>query len=235
LIVGGTSELGSRVLDVLHAEGARAAFTYFRNAERAELLTERTGAPRRQVDVTRTEELGAAIDALAQGLGGLDALIHCAAVTSSTDPPAFDTLTQVTEQGFDRLFAVNVRSAFFCAVGAARHLHSGGNIVFLGSIDGVKSVPSPAAYASSKGAISGLARSLAKELGPRGVRVNVVSPGILDGGASRVIPESVRAEYLKHTCAKRYGKLEEAAQLVAWLALSNTYVTGQSIALDGGL
>ena len=87
---------------------------------------------------------------------------------------------------------------------------------------------------ASKAALGGVARALAKELGPHDIRVNVVAPGILESGASALVPEDVRREYVKHSNAKRLGRHEEIAELVAWLALSNTYVTGRTLVADGG-
>jgi NAD(P)-dependent dehydrogenase (short-subunit alcohol dehydrogenase family) len=114
-------------------------------------------------------------------------------------------------------------------------MESGGNIVLTGSVDGEKSVPSAPPYATSKAAISGMARALAKSLGPKNVRVNVIAPGILERGASSVVPETVRTEYLKHSNAKRYGTTEEVARTLVFFALENTYVTGKTFLCDGGL
>src|SRR5206468_6819989 len=133
-----------------------------------------------------------------------------------------DLLDAVDEATFDRIFAVNTKSVFFAAQAAVRH--GAHELVLMSSIDGVRSVPSPVAYAASKGAVSALATSLAKELGPRGVRVNVVAPGILDAGASAVLADDVKREYVKHCAMKRFGRATEVAELVAWLALENTYV-----------
>ena len=145
----------------------------------------------------------------------------------------FESILEAEEGALDHLLAVNVKSAFFACRELARDFS--GNIVLLGSIDGAKSVPAPAAYAASKGALSALARALSKELGPRGVKINVVAPGVLEAGSSRGLPESLRAEYLKHCGLRRYGKVEEIAGLVAWFALRNTYITGQTLVVDGAL
>src|SRR5438034_343864 len=112
---------------------------------------------------------------------------------------------------------------------------AGGNIVLVGSIDGVKPAPSPVHYAASKAALTGMAKAMAKELGPHNIRVNIVAPGVLDGGLSRVLPDDLRAQYLKHCGLKRLGRLEEVANVVAWLAVENTLVTAQTIVLDGAL
>jgi NAD(P)-dependent dehydrogenase (short-subunit alcohol dehydrogenase family) len=147
--------------------------------------------------------------------------------------PKFEKITEADEAAFERLLAVNVKSAYWACRELARDF--AGNIVLLGSIDGAKSVPAPAAYAASKGALSALARALSKELGPRGVKLNVVAPGVLEAGSSHSLPADLRAEYLKHCGLRRYGKISEVAGLVSWLTLHNTYITGQTLVVDGAL
>jgi 3-oxoacyl-[acyl-carrier protein] reductase len=136
------------------------------------------------------------------------------------------------------MMAVNVASPLFCVQAVAKEKDSQAtarNIIFVGSIDGVKPVPTGAPYATTKGALVALARALGKELGPRNILVNVVAPGLLESGASRMVPEETKREYLKHSAFKRFGKPEEIARSIAWLALSNTYITGQTLVIDGGL
>jgi NAD(P)-dependent dehydrogenase (short-subunit alcohol dehydrogenase family) len=172
-------------------------------------------------------------------MGRIDAFVNCAAV-GTTVPHAGATvhhvMADVDERAWDAMIDVNAKSAFF----AVRRLETlmrpaGGNVVLFGSIDGVKPAPSPVHYAASKAALSGMAKAMAKELGPRNIRVNVIAPGVLDGGVSRVLPDDLRAEYLKHCGLKRLGRLEEAASLAAWLATENTLITAQTLILDGAL
>jgi NAD(P)-dependent dehydrogenase (short-subunit alcohol dehydrogenase family) len=77
--------------------------------------------------------------------------------------------------------------------------------------------------------------AMAKELGPDGIRVNLLAPGILEGGMSTRLPAELRQDYLKHCGLRRFGRFDEVAAWVAWLALQNTYVTGQTILVDGAL
>ena len=98
----------------------------------------------------------------------------------------------------------------------ARRFAAGGARVVVADLDGDK------------------AGEIAKELAPK-VLVNVVAPGVLEGGITSMVPEAVKAEYLKHSAQKRFGTHEEVARSIAWLALENTYVTGQTMVLDGGL
>jgi NAD(P)-dependent dehydrogenase (short-subunit alcohol dehydrogenase family) len=102
-------------------------------------------------------------------------------------------------------------------------------------VDGVKPLPSPVHFATSAAALRGMVEAMSKELGNYNIRVNLVAPGILDGGSSAKLGHEMKDAYLKHSALGRFGTMAEIAEVVAWLALENTYVTGQVILLDGGL
>lgn len=234
IVIGGSGALGQVLCTELAAQGARVGFTYLHNEAAARGLSER-GALGARLDVTR-DDPSAALDGLVDKLGGLDALVYAAALASTREPAGFDAIDEVTPSGWDRLFAVNVRGPFFAAQWAAPKLAArGGNIVLVGSIDGIKPMPAPVPYAASKGALGAMASALAKALGKSNICVNVVAPGVLDAGASRTLPGELRAEYLRHSALKRLGTLAEAARVIAHFALHNSYVTAQTLALDGGL
>jgi NAD(P)-dependent dehydrogenase (short-subunit alcohol dehydrogenase family) len=236
IVVGGAGTLGRVLCAELAGRGARVGLTFLTNEQVARELCEAHAAHATRLDVRRTEDIAPALDRLADKLGGVDAVIYAAAIASTQQPAAFDRLAEVAADGWDELFAVNVRGAFFVAQHAATLLGAnGGNLVLIGSIDGVKPMPAPVPYAASKGALGAMATSLAKELGKRNIRVNVVAPGVLEAGASRTLPDDLRAEYLRHCSQKRYGTLAETARAIAFIALRNTYLTGQTLLLDGGL
>jgi NAD(P)-dependent dehydrogenase (short-subunit alcohol dehydrogenase family) len=236
LVIGGSGTVGRAVCVELAARGAKVAFSYCRGEASARALCDRISARAARLDVADPGSLGPALDGLVDGLGGIDAVVYCAAIASTHEPPRFDSLETVDAPGWRRLMAVNVDGAFLAVQALVpRFADAGGSIVLLGSIDGVKGVPTPIPYAVSKGALRSMALSLAKLLGPAKICVNVVSPGILDDGLSRVVPDELKREYLKHSALKRFGRAEEVAKVVAELALANSYVTGQTILLDGGL
>ncbi|MCA9639475.1 MAG: SDR family oxidoreductase [Polyangiaceae bacterium] len=236
LVIGGSGQLGQVLCRALHAADARVAFTYFQGENSAKSLQHELGCDAARLDLRELATVGPALLDLTDRLGGIDCLIHAATIGSTLTPPAFDRLEDTTVEGFQELMAVNVGSAYFACQALAPQLGAGqGNIVLLGSVDGIKPVPSPPPYAVSKAALKGLALSLCKALGPSGVCVNVVAPGVLERGASHTLPDQLRVEYLKHCGLKRVGRLEEAANLVCWLGLHNTYITGQTLMVDGGL
>jgi 3-oxoacyl-[acyl-carrier protein] reductase len=224
------------VCQQLISRGARVGFTFFTND------TNGIAASGRQLDVSDVAAIERTIDAFHDEFGRIDAFIHCAAVGTTVphdSATVHHVMEDVDERAWDAMIDVNAKSAFFAvrrvsAIMRAEN-EAGGNIVLLGSIDGVKPAPSPVHYAASKAAVSGMVKAMAKELGPYNIRVNTVAPGVLDGGLSRVLPDDLRREYLKHCGLKRLGRLGEVASLVAWLASENTLVTGQTIVVDGAL
>lgn len=241
LVFGGSGALGRVVCTTLAEQGSRVAFTYHSGeAVARELLPKLPDGHARRLDLLSVGEIDRAIDEAISVLGGLDAFVQCAAVAhtaKSSGPKVHHLMGDVDEPGWDAMMDVNVKSTFFAARKVAEILKrgKGGNIVLVGSIDGVKSVPSPVHYAAAKGALGGMTQSMAKELGGHGIRVNLVAPGILEAGLSKILPDDLLKEYLKHCGLKRLGRLSEIAAVIAWFAQRNTYVTGQTILADGGL
>ncbi|MBI2898643.1 MAG: SDR family oxidoreductase [Planctomycetes bacterium] len=213
LVFGGSGALGSAVCRALEERGARVA-----SPGRAQSL-----------DLSSVAAIERTIDEVAAEWGGIDAFVHCAGIGA-----AWPKMTEVTESDWDAMLAVNARSAFF-AVRRLSTVMDGGNVLLVGCLEAAKLVPSPVHYAASKGALRGMVQAMAKELGGRGIRVNLIAPGTLEGGMSRALPEDLRRAYLKHCGMRRVGRFSEVAEVVAWFALENTYVTGQTVVLDGGL
>ena len=249
IVVGASGTLGRAVARELAERGARVGGTFLTNeaavAELGRMLPH--GFVGRRLDLARAEDVEPGLHDLARELGGADALIHCAVAPSAAKERRYDRLADVDPIALATMLTVNVTSPLLCArafsnMAAEENLPNPGRgnepgsvrrLVFVSSIDGAKSVPSTAAYSASKGAVIAMTRSLAKELAP--ILVNAVAPGLLDDGASRIVPDEVKREYLKHSALKRYGTPAEIAKSIAWLALANPYLTGQTVVLDGGL
>lgn len=226
IVVGASGRLGRAVTAELERRGARVAGTHF---------TRPTGNTKK-LDLARVDDIEAGIGELGRDLDGADALVVCATSASASAETKFDRLADIVPSKLVEMLAVNVAGPILCARAfAALPGGTPRNIVFVGSIDGAKPVPTAVPYASSKGALMAAVRALAKELGSSGILVNVLAPGLLDDGASRIVPDDVKREYLKHSASKRFGTPEEIARSIAWYALENTYTTAQTILLDGGL
>ena len=232
IVLGGSGAVGHEVCTALVNAGARLGFTFHRNE------TNGIDAIGKPLDVTDVAAIDRTLNEFFDEFGRIDALVNCAAVAGGPrNGSAFHhVMSDVDESSWDAMLDINAKSSFFAVRRASMLMRGrGGNIVLLGSIDGVKPAPSPVHYAASKAALSGMAKAMAKELGPEGIRVNVVAPGVLESGLSRALPDDLRNEYLKHCAMKRLGRLEEVASLVVWLATQNTFVTGQTIVVDGAL
>lgn len=109
------------------------------------------------------------------------------------------------------------------------------NIVFLSSLVGSKATPAPISFSLAKSMVNGFTESLSKHLGSENIKVNSVAPGMLEGGASKLVCEKNKKKYLEHCALGRFGTNEEVAKTVCWLLVDNSYITGQKIVLDGAL
>ncbi|MFG2163349.1 SDR family NAD(P)-dependent oxidoreductase [Micromonospora chersina] len=234
LVTGGSRGIGAAVALRLAREGADVALTYERRADRAAELVEQIKAVGRRAlavpaDSADPAAARAAVDRVAGEFGRLDVLVNNAGVFL-TGP--------VTELGTDeveRTIAVNVRAPFVFAQAAVGHLSEGGRIVNIGSNVAERAVfPGLALYSMSKTALLGLTRGLARELGGRGITVNLVNPGPTDTDANPA--DGPNADAIRgFTALGRYAAPAEIAAVVAFLAgPDGGYVTGATINADGG-
>lgn len=242
LIFGGSGALGQALCRRLAAAGGRLAFTYHRGEDVArQLESELPQAVALRLDLTSIDEIAGTVERAAEALGGLDAFVQCAglglAPGEESSGDAFPRMRDIGEPAWDALMAVNVKSTFFACreVIEVMRRGDGGNVLLIGSVDGLKMVPAPVHYAATKGALGAMVRAMAKEVGADGIRVNLVAPGVLEGGLSRTLPPSLKTDYLRHCGLRRLGTMDEVARLAAWLALENTYLSGQTLAVDGAL
>ena len=240
LVLGGSGHIGSAACRALSRDGHRVAFTYHRNETAARTLEkELPGAKALPVDLRDYQAAARVVDDGAKALGGLDALLQCAGTAGDPalyrDGSGADKFLGIPEAGFDEMMDLTAKSTFVAAQAASRLMTGGGTILIVGSMDGVKAVPAPVHYAAAKGALRAMTQALAQELGKRGIRVNMLAPGLLDGGVASLLPPRLLEDYLKHCALHRVGTAAEVAEVAAWFVRENTYVSGQTILLDGGL
>ncbi|MEU6038379.1 SDR family oxidoreductase [Actinomadura sp. NPDC047616] len=234
LVTGGSRGIGAAIALRLAREGADVAITYVRAADQAREVVARIEAEGRRglaiaADAADPPAVAAAVDRAAEAFGRLDVLVNNAGIAP------YGPLEEVSAEQVDRTLAIHVRAAFAAAQAAARHLGPGGRIISIGS-SMAERVPYPGwtLYATSKAALVGLTKGLARDLGPRGITANVVHPGSTDTEMNPA--DSPDAEFERGFSALgRYGRPEEIAAMVAHLAgPGGDYVTGASIAVDGG-
>lgn len=236
LVTGGSSGIGRAICVVAAREGARVAFTWNANADGAattEAMVREHGSACLSLhgdlrDRAVADQMVAAVD---REWGGVDALVNNAAVSEAVP------FVLLSDEDIADVIELNVLAAFrTCRAvlkGMVRQKY--GRIVNISSIAGSRSVPGPVHYAASKGAIEGLTRSLAHEVGPYGILVTAVAAGIFDGGMRSTIPEHHQRRYTDASALSRIGDPGECGELVAWLiSKRNTYMTGTVVVLDGG-
>ncbi|MGK5641412.1 SDR family oxidoreductase [Streptomyces sp. URMC 126] len=235
LVTGGSRGIGRAVVLRLAAGGADVAFTYQSNERAAaDVVAEVKRLGRRalavRADAADAAEVRGAVDTAVSEFGRLDVLVNNAGVG------AMGPIGELTEEDVDRVLAVNVRGVYLATQAALRHLGAGGRIVMIGScMTQYTPFGGGTLYATSKAALIGLTKSLARELGPSGVTVNIVHPGPVDTDMNPADGPFAEAQ-AGATAVGRYARPEEIAATVAHLAAPSAgYVTGASVAVDGGL
>lgn len=228
LVLGGSGALGAALLRELHGAGAQAVFTWHRQAVAAHALSEELGFPGYAADFEQPDAISALFDTLAQAGLLPDAVVHCAGVA----PLA--RVSDISAAGWDAVNAIHGRAALLCAQQMERR-NLRGALVMVAALDGLHPVPAPAHYAASQAAMWGLTLALAKELGPKGILVNLAVVGVLDGGISTELEPALRESYRRYAALGRTGTCAEAARALRWLALENTYLNGAQFPLTGGL
>ena len=184
-------------------------------------------------EVTDTESVNAAFDEAEQLLGGpIEVLVANAGITRDT------LLMRMSDEEFDDVIATNLAGAFKCVRRASKGMIRlrRGRIILISSVVGLYGAPGQANYAASKSGLVGMARSITRELGGRGITANVVSPGFIDTEMTQALPEKVRESYLAAIPAGRFADPAEVASVVRFIASPEAaYISGAVIPVDGGV
>ncbi|WP_349827889.1 beta-ketoacyl-ACP reductase [Brevibacterium litoralis] len=225
LVTGGNRGIGRKIAEEFVASGYAVAVTS-RNGEAPE------GALAVAADVTDPESIDAAFTQVEEELGNVDVVVANAGITRD------NLLMRMSEEDFDAVVDTNLGGAFRVVKRGVTNMIRGrfGRIVLVSSVSGLYGVPGQANYSSSKAGLVGMARSITRELGARGITANVVAPGFINTEMTAELPEKQQKEYLDSIPAKRFAEAEEVAKVVRWVASDEAaYISGAVIPVDGGL
>lgn len=237
LITGGSRGIGAACVRAFGEAGYSVVFLYNRSSEKANALVQSLRAEGRDVaaypcDVSDPAQVYAAVADILRIYHRIDALVNCAGIAH------IGLFTDMTEDEWDHLFAVNVRSAFCVtkAVLPGMISEQQGSIVNVSSMWGEVGASCEVAYSATKAALIGLTKALAKEVGPSGIRVNCVTPGVIDTDMNAQLTDDDRAALSDETPLGRIGKTEEVAKTILFLCGEDaSFITGQIVGISGGL
>jgi NAD(P)-dependent dehydrogenase (short-subunit alcohol dehydrogenase family) len=231
-ITGGSGALGRALVKKFIERGWEAAFSYRHGAKAAAELTAECGAKGFQADLEDPASVAAMAEKLEAEFGVPEALVNNAG-RSCVMPFAL-----LEASDWDEALAANLKTMFLATHALVRGMVRlrRGSVVNLGSIAGERLLEVPVTYATSKSAVHGFTMSLARELARYSIRVNAVSPGMLDAGVSALVPAPEREEYLRYCLAGRLGRCEEVAEVAEFLASDRaSFVNAQVIGVNGGI
>ena len=237
LVTGAARGIGKAIALKLASEGADVAFTDLVINEAAEETVSEVAAYGHKVkayasNAAKFDETQAVVEEIIRDFGRIDILVNNAGITKD------GLVMRMSEEQWDAVIAVNLKSAFnfIHAVVPQMARQRGGSIINMASIAGQMGNPGQVNYASSKAGLIAMAKSVAKEMGSRGIRANAIAPGYVITEMTNALPEAVREEYIKNIPLKRGATVEEIANTALYLASDlSSYVTGQVIAVNGGL
>ena len=232
LVTGGSRGIGAEIARELGRAGARVAVNYRSSKEQAETVAHEAKGVAFAGDVADPEQAKALIEAVEGELGDIDILVNNAGITRDT------LIARMSDEEWREVISTNLDGMFHSCRAVARKMlrRRSGAIVNMSSFVGVHGNPGQTNYAASKGGIIGFTKALAKELGPRGVRVNAIAPGYIETELTENLPEEWRGFLLQATPLGRLGAPQDVATVVRFLCSDEAaFVTGEVLLVDGGL
>ncbi|HHX64083.1 MAG TPA: 3-oxoacyl-[acyl-carrier-protein] reductase [Chloroflexi bacterium] len=237
VVTGGSRGIGRAIALELARRGCRVVVNYQSNADAAAgVVAEIEGAGGQalavQADVSRGEEARRLVDAAIEAYGTIDIFVNNAGITRDT------LLMRMSEDDWDAVLDTNLKGAFHCAKAVQRTFlrKRSGRLIQIGSVVGLMGNAGQANYAAAKAGLVGLTKALARELGSRGITVNLVAPGFIDTDMTARLPQELVEKMKEQIPLARLGQAEDVAAAVAFLASDEAgYITGQVLCVDGGL
>ncbi|NWF35023.1 3-oxoacyl-ACP reductase FabG [Stenotrophomonas sp. SAM-B] len=234
LVTGASRGIGAAIADALAAQGATVIGTATTDAGAA-AIGERlaaVGGHGRALNVTDAAALEAVLDGIAKEFGAISILVNNAGITRD------NLLLRMKEEDWQAILDTNLTSVFRTSKAVIRGMMKArkGRIINIASVIGVTGNAGQANYAAAKAGIIAFSKSLAKEIGSRGITVNVVAPGFIDTDMTKSLPEEQRAGLVKSIALERLGEPSDIANAVAFLAgPSASYITGETLHVNGGM
>lgn len=225
LVTGGNRGIGRSIAEEFQAQGHRVAVTVRTGSGPAGTLSV-------VADVTDSASLDAAIAEVEEKLGPIEVLVANAGITRDT------LLMRMTDEEFEEVIDTNLNGVFRVLKRATKGMIKArfGRVILIGSVVGLLGSAGQVNYSSAKSALVGMARSITRELGARGITANVVAPGFIDTDMTAALPEAQQEDYKKRIPVGRFASPQEVAKVVSWLASDEaSYISGAVIPVDGGL
>jgi 3-oxoacyl-[acyl-carrier protein] reductase len=237
IVTGGGRGIGKAIALKLAEQGANIVINYRSSEKEAEELVNAIAniggtALAVKADVSKFDEAEKLIKGAQEKFGSVDILVNNAGITKD------NLMLRMKEEDFDNVIAVNLKGCFNCIkhVSSVMLKQKSGRIINISSVIGLVGNAGQANYAASKAGVLGLTKSMAKELGSRGITVNAIAPGYIETDMTDVLPQKVKDTIMDSIPLKRIGKTSDVADLTAFLASdSASYITGQVINVDGGM
>lgn len=234
IVTGGCRGIGKRIAMKFLLLGADVAVTYQTSADSAKKMREQYPETLRfyKMDVRQEENVHLTMDKIVEELGGVDVLVNNAGITNDK------YLMMMSKREWDNVISTNLDGAFLVTKSVLLPMvqQKRGCIINVSSVSGIIGVAGQTNYCASKFALIGLTKALSKEMAGKNIRINAVAPGYIDTDMVQAMPEKYRKEIISKIPMKRLGSPDEIANVVAFLASDDaSYITGQTIVIDGGL
>lgn len=230
VVTGGSRGIGAEIVKFLAKLGYKVVLNYNKSESYAQdVKKELNNVEIFKADVSKKEEANALIDFAIKKYGKIDVLINNAGIAQTK------LFTEITDEDWKNIIDTNLNSAFYCSREAVKNMihNKSGLIINISSIWGITGASCEVAYSTSKAAINGFTKALAKELGPSNIRVNAIAPGIINTAMNSYLSEDELKNIKEEIPLEKIGDPVDIAKCVKWL-IEDNYTTGQIISINGG-
>ena len=230
VVTGGARGIGAEIVKFLAKLGYKVVLNYNKSESYAQdVKKELNNVEIFKADVSKKEEANALIDFAIKKYGKIDVLINNAGIAQTK------LFTEITDEDWNNIINTNLNSAFYCSREAVKNMihNKSGLIINISSIWGITGASCEVAYSTSKAAINGFTKALAKELGPSNIRVNAIAPGIINTAMNSYLSEDELKNIKEEIPLEKIGNPVDIAKCVKWL-IEDNYTTGQIISINGG-